>query len=303
MNPNFERIPFVREVLRGISQIMLQESWLTAVLFLSGLFIGGWHFGAAAILATTTGTLTARVLKFNKQMIHKGIYGYNPALVGITLTYLYEPTPMIWALVVSIGGILTVLVHQIFIMRGKRALTFPYILVTWALYVILEQVFGIKAYQVTEALPNLTDLKYGDYLAAIGGFGEVIFQENIMTSFLIFLGLYVSSPISALYGLIASLLGTLISQLVGQSEDMIFMGLFGFNAVLTAIAFSGVEKENGFWVLVGSILTIFINIFFVHYNLLKFVGGPFTFPFVVGTWITLWLKVRFSKFRVKIKHY
>lgn len=124
-----------------------------------------------------------------------------------------------------------------------------------------------------------------------------------MASLIIFLGVYISTPIAALYGLIASLLATLLSQVFGQSTELVYVGLFGFNAILTAIVFSGTKKENGFWVLIGATITIFVTIFLVHFNLLKYVGGIFTFPFVIGTWITLWLKSKLSLFTLKADYF
>lgn len=296
-------IPFVDDVLRGISQIMLQENRLTGLLLLFGMLIGHWSYMAAALLASTAGTLTAKLLKYDPLLIRKGIYGFNPALVGITLTFLFDNTIVIWGLVVSIGGILTVLLHHYFIIKKVTAFTFPYIIVTWILFFILEHLVGMDRSPIEQfKIPIVTD-KYGDYLAVIGGFGEVIFQENLAASFIIFLAVYISRPISALYGIVASLLATLLSQIVGQSTDMIYTGLFGFNAVLTAIVFSGYQKGDGFWVLVGTLLTIFINVFLVHFNLLEYVGGAFTFPFVAGTWLTLWLKKKYSKFKIKLKYF
>lgn len=73
------------------------------------------------------------------------------------------------------------------------------------------------------------------------------------------------------------------------------MGLFGFNAVLSAIVFSGVKKTDGLWVLIAVVLTVVIDDILVDNNLLSAVGGVFTFPFVVGTWITLLIQKLFIK--------
>lgn len=297
------KLPFIDDVLHGISQIMLQQNRITGLFLLLGMLIGHWSYAAAAVLATTVGTATARLLKFDPLLIRKGIYGFNPALVGITLTFLFDNVPIVWGLVVSIGGILTVLIHHYFITKKIPAFTFPYIIVAWLSYFIIEHFTHINHSAIVQTTFSPVNSEYGDYLAVIGGFGEIIFQENVAASFVIFLGIYISRPISALYGLIASLLGTLLSQLVGQSTDIVYMGLFGFNAVLTAIVFSGDEKEDGFWVLVGSVITIFINIFLVHFNILKYFGGTFTFPFVAGTWLTLWLRKRYSRLKLKIKYF
>lgn len=298
-----KKVPFIDEVLKGISQILLQENHWTGLLFLLGMLIGHWSYAASALLATIVGTLFARIIKLDPLLIKKGIYGYNPALVGVTLTFLFDKTLIVWALVVGVGGILTVLIHHYFILKKISVFTFPYIIVAWVSYFFINQFELLEPSTIQRMAVDASTIRYGDYFAAIGGFGEVIFQENIVASLVIFLGVYISTPIAALYGLIASLLATLLSQVLGQSAELVYVGLFGFNAILTAIVFSGTEKENGFWVLIGAIITILINIFLVHYNLLKYVGGTFTFPFVAGTWVTLWLKSKLSLFKLKTNYF
>lgn len=298
-----KKLPFIDEVLKGISQIFLQENAWTGLLFLLGMLIGHWSYAASALLATIVGTFFARIIKLNPELIKKGVYGYNPALVGVTLTFLFDKTLIVWGLVVGVGGILTVLIHHYFIVKKIPVFTFPYILVAWVSYFIINQFHLLEPSAIQRVAIDASTIKYGDYLAAIGGFGEVIFQENIIASVIIFLGVYISKPIAALYGLIASLIATLLSQVFGQSAELVYVGLFGFNAILTAIVFSGTAKEKGLWVLIGATVTIFITIFFVHFNLLRHVGGTFTFPFVAGTWITLWLKSKLSLLTLKRSYF
>jgi urea transporter len=56
--------------------------------------------------------------------------------------------------------------------------------------------------------------------------------------------------------------------------------LFGFNAVLCAIAFAGNKKIDGVWVLAAMLLCTVINTTLVTANIsmLKTAGGIFTFP-------------------------
>lgn len=267
------------------------------------MLIGHWSYAAAALLATIVVTLFARRIQLDPLLIKKGVYGFNPALLGITLTFLFDKTFIVWGLVIGVGGILTVLIHHYFILKKISAFTFPYILVAWVSYLIIDQFKLLEPSTIQRLAIDASTIKYGDYFAAIGGFGEVVFQENIVASFIIFLGVYISKPIAALCGLIASLLATLLSQMSGQSTELVYVGLFGFNAILTAIVFSGTEKENGLWLLIGATITISINIFLVDFNLLKYVGGTFTFPFVAGTWLTLWFKSKVSLFTLKTNYF
>lgn len=128
---------------------------------------------------------------------------------------------------------------------------------------------------------------FNDFLTATNGFGEVIFQAGIWSGIIFFIAVFINSPVAALYAFVGSVLGACLAHINGEPIDTIHMGLFGCNAVLSAIVFSGFKKIDGLWVLVAVVITLIINLFLVDYNLLSAVGGVFTFPFVAATWITL----------------
>lgn len=298
----FRKTPFIDWVLKGISQIMLQENRWTGLLFIIGMFVGSWRYAIAAVLATTVGTAVAYLLKFDEIRIQRGLYGFNPALIGVAFFFVFEDSALLWSLI-CVGAILTVLMDRFFTIKRKRMFTFPYIVVTWITVFILQQFTSIPTSSIVQTTFDYANTEYGSFLAIIGGFGEVIFQEHVLASFIIFLAVYISSPVAALYGVIASLLGTLFSQMVNQSIHEVHMGLFSFNAVLTAVVFSGNKRIDGLWVLIGSLLTIFINITLVEFRVLALFGGVFTFPFVMGTWITLWIQKKFQRIRLRFKYW
>jgi len=284
MNKFFERARFADQILKGIGQIMLQENRWTGLLFIIGLFIGSWQCGVAAILAAACGTLIAKILKYKQEEIDAGLYGFSPALVGVALVFLFDDTPLIWALVI-IGGMLAALIQHFFITKKIPAYTFPFILVAWILVFFLRQYTSIPPSELIQT--KIAPTQYDNFFAITNGFGEVIFQGSKLSGIIFFVAVFINSPIAALYGLAASLIGAVFSLMNGQPLDQIQMGLFGFNPVLTAIVFSGKKKSDGLWVLLGCIITIIINNFLIDYHILDKVGGVFTFPFVAGTWITL----------------
>ena len=53
-------VGFVDEILRGCGQVMFQNSPITGLCFLIGLFVGGWQFGAYGLLGTAASSLAAR---------------------------------------------------------------------------------------------------------------------------------------------------------------------------------------------------------------------------------------------------
>lgn len=284
MNRFFSKLPFIDQTLKGIGQIMLQENRWTGLLFIIGLFIGSWQYAAAAILAAAAGTAAAKLLKYNQQEIDAGLYGFSPALVGVVLVFLFDDILIIWFLVIA-GGILAAMIQHFFISKKIPAYTFPFILVAWAFIFLIRQYTEIPPSELLQIKFEPTQLDV--FLAPTNGFGEVIFQASVLSGVIFFIAVFINSPVAALYGLAASLLGAVLSVVNGQPLEQINLGLFGFNAVLTAIVFAGTKKIDGLWVLSGAIITIVIHNLLIDHHILDVVGGVLTFPFVAGTWITL----------------
>src|SRR3990170_6805520 len=80
---------FAEIVFRGISQIFLLNNVITGILFLAGAFYNSWIIGIGAIIGVLTGTFTALLLKYNRDDINQGLYGYNGALVGLATIYFF----------------------------------------------------------------------------------------------------------------------------------------------------------------------------------------------------------------------
>ncbi|WP_313376637.1 urea transporter [Chishuiella sp.] len=280
------KVPFIDNVLKGIGQIMLQENSITGLLFLIGIFLGSIQGGIAAFVATAVGTLTAMLLKFDEKNINSGLYGFSAALVGVALLFIFQSTVILWILVV-VGSALATIIQNFFINKNIPVFTLPFILITWVLFFVIHQ-FNIVGNTISTESESILELH--DLCTSTNGFGEVIFQGGPMSGIIFFIAVFISSPTAALYGLAASIFGAEISDFFGEPIEQIHMGLFGFNAVLTAIVFAGPKKIDGLWVFIGLVVTVLIDILLVQSNVLAMVGGVFTFPFVAGTWVTLFLK-------------
>ncbi|MFV0157414.1 urea transporter [Empedobacter falsenii] len=280
------RFPFVDQVLKGIGQIMLQENSGTGLLFLIGIFFGSTIGGIGVLIATCVGTITAIILKYNSEEINAGLYGFSAALVGVGLTVLFESTFLLWVLLVVFSALATVIQH-FFNQRNIAGYTFPFIILTWVL------IYGIHYFTSIKPLVSSEDslmLAVNQFFLPTNSFGEVIFQSNPLSGILFFVAVFVGSPIAALYGVAASVFSAIFAFYLGAPLDQILMGLFGFNAVLTSIVFAGNKKIDGLWVLIGVVLTVLLQILFIQSAIFSEFGGVLTFPFVLGIWITLFLK-------------
>lgn len=203
--PNQESFPkklasFSALILKGLAQIMLQENRFTGLLFLLGIFYGSFLMGCASILATVCGTATAIILKYDKAEINKGLYGFSAALVGVGIMLFLKPTVLAWILVIFGSSLATVLQH-FFIRRNIPAFTLPFVLITWAVIYFYASFFPDLM-----LIPDLAGNNTVDKFAlGFNGFGQVIFQDNLVSGILFFIAVLISSPLAAGYGFVAAI--------------------------------------------------------------------------------------------------
>ena len=294
------KFPIVAEVLKGIGQIMLQENIYTGLFFTIGIFFGSVSMGIAVLLATLVGTLTAKVLKYDQKEISMGLYGFSPALVGVALSFLFKSEIIVWVLII-VGAAAAAIIQHFFIKKNIPVFTFPFILVTWILVTVLHHFSSIPPSESFISVPDLSNID--NFTSETNGFGEVIFQGSIWAGLLFFIGVYISSPVAALYGLMGSALSAAISFHVHEPINQISMGLFSFNAVLCAITFAGDKKRDGILVFLSVVICVIINIALVNSNftILQTAGGPFTLPFVLAACLVLPLKIRKDAISSKIQ--
>ncbi|OPZ31305.1 MAG: Urea transporter [Bacteroidetes bacterium ADurb.BinA174] len=275
---------FITVILKGLGQIMLQENSITGLLFLIGIFYGSLAMGFAALLATICGTAIAYLLKYDKTEVNQGLYGFSAALVGVAVMLFLKPVLWAWVIVV-IGAVLAAMLQHFFIKRKFPAFTFPFVLVTWLILLVCNSFFTDLLATPALAVEHISDSLSDGFKS----FGQVIFQSSLLSGLLFFLAVFISSPISALYGLAAAIISAIMAYYFSIPINEINLGLYGFNAVLCAIIFAGTKVKDGVWVLISLVLSLAISLLMLKIGITKL-----TFPFVLATWITLFLKSRLS---------
>mgnify|MGYP003609103811 CR=1 FL=1 len=271
---------FVTITLKGLGQIMLQENAVTGLLFLIGICYGSFIMGVAALLATVCGTATALFLKYDKSEIDQGLYGFSAALVGVALLLFLKPVVLSWILVI-IGASSATIIQHFFIKRKIPVFTLPFVLVTWLMLFFANNYFTTTLAAPTSAIVSTTDY----FIFGFKGYGQVIFQDNLVAGLLFFIAVFISSPISALYGFIGAVLSAIIAFKLSVPINDISIGLFSYNAVLCAIVFAGNQIKDGIWVLLSVLLSLFASLLMVKFNFI-----PLTFPFVLASCVTLFFR-------------
>ena len=276
-----QRFAFINIILRGLGQIMLQENSATGLLFLIGIFYGSISMGIAAILSVCCGTITAGILGYDKTEIEKGLYGFSAALVGVALILFFEPVFIVWIAII-VGPALATMLQHLFIIKKIPVFTLPFVLVTWTIIFLFQNFYPVApSILLTATIP----VDY-DFTFAFRGFGQVIFQSSVFAGIAFFIGVYISSPISALYGIAGAVLAAMLSAWFSAPFANVGMGLFSYNAVLCAIVFAGDKTKDGIWGFISVVLSVIISLTMFKYNLTQL-----TFPFVAATCISLGLKI------------
>lgn len=271
---------FIQEILKGLSQIMLQENNWTGLLFILGIMYGSPIMALAAIIATMAGTITAHLFNYNRANIQQGLFGFNAALVGVAVLLFFKPFPITWLLLI-LASVASTLLHRFFIKKKIPAYTLSFVIVVWIL------IFSVKAF-----IPHLLQ---GDSQSSfqpenlfpfpIYGYAQVIFQDQFLSGAIFFIAVFIHSPKAALLGLAGATISGIVAALIGVPDTTIATGLTGYNAVLCAIALGGETKKELIWMTFGVVLSLFISILMTQYNVIQL-----TFPFVAATFLTIILK-------------
>lgn len=279
-------VEWVKITLRGIGQVMFQDNALTGLLFLIGIFAAdvetgpiALEMGLGALVGASLGTFTGWVLRYDRAEVRDGIYGFNGTLVGIASLFYFSPTiPLLVLLVVGSAA------SSVVTWACRRYLPFPtytgpFIVVTWVVIAIghmlqiplVEHAPPHDALNIATAIMGITE-----------GVGEVMFQASILTGIAFVAGLAVNNWRHAVLGLLGSVLGTLVAiyhqDLVGNIE----IGIYGYNATLTAIALY-LWRKSLLIPILGALISTPITEFFSPVTGL----AALTAPFVVACWIVI----------------
>lgn len=272
---------FIQTILRGIGQIMFQNNSYSGLLFLFGIFYNSWLLGCTALLGTIVSTGTAQILKYPKEDIENGLYGFNGALTGIAVLVFYDAN-FVTILVLILGAALSTLIMN-FLKKIIRAFTAPFVMVTWLVIYSLLFVFN---FPLLNSLAT-TDKTFDILTASSNSFGQVMFQQNSLTGLIFLLAIMINNRLMALNAIYAAILGSFAGWLFYQPIYTVNAGLMGYNAILCAIALTEKKASDFLWITLAILLSTVLNIGLAKTGIITL-----TAPFVLATWVIVSLKNR-----------
>lgn len=304
-----ERPPsgFVDAVLRGTGQVVFQNNPLSGLIILAAILYNSWVYACVMLFGIAVSTLAARLLQADDGLVGNGLFGFNGALVALALVAFTSADfrsgsfPS-WHMLVYIAfaAAFTAVVFSslaaLLAPHGVAALTMPFVLVGWLFLFAVLKFGNIDAGPLTKPVsPDQYDIAAAYvlptwYMGIGNAIGQIFFQDNWITGYLILAGIAVNSRVAAGMALLGAALAALVAVIYGAPEGAIRDGLFGYNAALTAMALGGFFLVltvrsflyTVFGIIVATWLWASVAIFLAP------IGMPvLTSAFVVVTWFML----------------
>lgn len=253
-------------LLNGFSQVLLLRNPLCGLCCLLAILLTAPNLVGGALLGALAGLLTAQRRGYDRADRQAGLYCYNGVLIGILISAVLPWSAIMPPLIIAAGGLSSIITHQWRKRGGKLliAYTAPFVLLGWATLLVAEP----SANGYVEADP---------VYALLRGVGQIFLLDKPLAGLLIVVGMYFANPYAATWAVIGSVIGGGVALLAGEVQAA-WMGLYGFNAALAALAFSR-QGERPSVTLLAIALALTLTPLF---SLMPVAG--LTSPFVAACW-------------------
>lgn len=298
---------FVDVCLRGAGQVMFMNNPVTGLLILIAIFWGAIDahmvaVGIGAVVGLVVGTATAMALHVHQESLRQGLFGFSPLLTGAAVPTFLANKPLTWVYLVigaAVTTVVTLALSNVLKTWGVPALTFPFVLTSWFLMLGAYQFHRITATALgPPALPAAISAADSSFdmsashlvTSMLKGVSQVFLIGNWVSGIIILIALAVNSRWAAGLAALGTVIATLLAIGFGSNATSVGAGLYGFSAVLTAIALGCVFYQPNWkvllYALVGTVFTVFIQA--ALNTTLAPLGVPtFTAAFVFATWLFL----------------
>ncbi|ATP49255.1 urea transporter [Pseudomonas sp. ITEM 17296] len=254
-------------LLNGFSQVLLLRNPLCGLCCLLAILLTAPNLVGGALLGALAGLLTAQRRGYDRADRQAGLYCYNGVLIGILISAVLPWSAIMPPLILAAGGLSSIITHQWRKRGGKLliAYTAPFVLLGWGTLLLAEP----ATVPYVEADP---------LYALLRGVGQVFLLDKPMAGLLIVIGMYLANPYAATWAVIGSAIGAGVALLADQAQAA-WMGLYGFNAALAALAFSR-QGERPWVTVLAIVMAIAVQSIASSLNL-----PLLTAPFVIACWI------------------
>jgi urea transporter len=291
---------FIDSILYSYAQIFFSNrKWFGGAAMAATFVIP--EVGFMGLLGVAWSNLIAFWLKFDKDKIQSGFYGFNGILFGAAAAFYFELDPLLIVLtiifLVITFFISAVLEHYLASAFNLPGLSLPFILSLYIFIIFLTNYnnIGHSSFLTVSAL----DLQHSlppfltDYLRALS---LILFQPNVISGLILAAAILFFSRVLFVLSITAFTLNMIFINAVIPDASQGFIVYSGLNAILTAFALGGSliipSRKSFLLVVLSTLMVVIMTGFFIRF----FINTPF--PVLVLPFNFIVLSVIYSlKFR------
>lgn len=263
---------FGRSLLTGLAQIWLQPSPWTGLLFLASLAVVSWPLALGALIGVLVGNLVGLVLRVPTDEVEAGLMGFSPALVGAGVWFFFDMTWRTAAILVVAAALATALSVVEKRLLTVPAYTSPFVFVFWVVLYL--------GFRWNEPAAVSFWFDNGFHVPPLDAIGQVIFAGSALAGVLVLIGLAIVRWQYAVAAAVAALAAWGVTAALDLFEEGdIAIGLFGFNAALTAVGLLATGRSKVI-AAVGALIALVIHAWIAEIGLIAL-----TAPFVFAMWV------------------
>ncbi|UQV23816.1 urea transporter [Vibrio sp. J383] len=290
MKTNKDILPF-QGLLNGIGQVYFTPSAMTSLLLLLAISIESLPLAFLTLLGASCSYALARYSIKQSKDLDNGMFALNGALIGLFIGNFFGVTPLL-ALVTVLGALLTVpIANIVFRFKKYRGYTSAFILTSWLIYLI-QSSLGLSVFSPSSsALIPIISFEENSWfnlppvvIPLLKGISQVSFIENALSGLVILFAIALNNIKHAIWVVLAVIISTAFSDLIGASDELVAQGLYGYNAILATLALVLYPRIPWALILLGMLLSCLITLGFHELSLL-----PLTAPFILSTWGIVYL--------------
>ncbi|OED69827.1 urea transporter [Vibrio splendidus ZS-139] len=302
MQKNKDILP-LQGLLNGIGQVYFTPSIRTSLLLFLAISIESLALAFLTLLgASCSYALAFYIYTFintskSADDIDSGMYALNGALIGLFIGNFFGVTPLL-TLVTILGALLTVpIASVVFSFKKYRGYTSAFVITSWLIYAT-QSTFDLSAFSTSNSvLIPITSIEPDSWftlptvlISLLKGISQVSFIDNALSGLVILFAIALNNIKHAAWVMFAVSVSTAFGNLIGAPDELIAQGLYGYNAILATLALILYPRIPWALILLGMLLSCLITLGFHELSLL-----PLTAPFILSTWIIVYLATHFKK--------
>lgn len=249
-------------VLFSYSQILFTQNRWVGLILLVATFVepvlGG--LGLASVLVSF---VVVRLSRFSTEVARRGLYGYNPLLVGLAIGAFLELNltagVLILLAIVAVVYLQTAMESALGYFFNLPVLSLPFVLVT---FIVLAGVPFMKEAQLVAGgiSWNTADAPWlPEWIATyLRSLGAIFFSPGLVSGAVVFAALALYSRIAVVLSWLGYAMGHFLLVQVFDFTSPFLSLIVGYNFILTAIALGGIwfvpQRSSFLFASVGSLM-------------------------------------------------